>query len=242
MASLFSFDSQPDQNMVTREMAKKKLLKLVGEAKRGSEDKSSGNLAVIEAIELLERLNPCDCPVESPLLSGKWSLLYTGAADASSSDRRRKEGPVGSAVTEISGASNPAEPTDGGGGMPLGRRLTTLAGQLVRNRGNFQDIDAAAGRVTNRAALELLGVPVELRIEGRCVPAEAGLAASRLLVTFECFSLSLGAGGPRLTVPLGWADGGRGPRGWVDTTYLDADVRCGRGDKGSVFVTARRPE
>ena len=239
---MFSFDSQPDQNEVTREIAKKKLLKLVGEAKRNPEDQSFGNVAVIEAIEELERLNPCACPVESPLLSGKWSLLYTGAADASSADRRRKEGPVGSAVTEISGASNVAVTAGGEGSIPLGRRVTTLAGQLVRNRGNFQDIDAPAGRVTNRAALELLGVPVELRIEGRCSPAEAGLAASRLLVVFECFSLALGAGGPRLTVPLGWADGGRGPRGWVDTTYLDADVRCGRGDKGSVFVTARRPE
>lgn len=27
--------------------------------------------------------------------------------------------------------------------------------------------------------------------------------------------------------------------GWVDTTYLDEDFRIGRGDKGSVFVTAR---
>jgi hypothetical protein len=240
MVSVFSFDSQFDQNEVAREIAKKKLLKLVGEANRNSGDKNLGNLAVIEAIEELEQLNPCARPVESPLLSGKWSLLYTGAAEASIADRRSKEGPVGSAVTEISGASDSAEIA--GGSVPLGRRVTTLAGQLVRNRGNFQDIDAAAGRVTNRAALELLGVPVELRIEGRCSPAEAGLAASRLLVAFECFSLALGAGGPRLTVPLGWADGGRGPRGWVDTTYLDADVRCGRGDKGSVFVTARRPE
>ncbi len=241
MVSTFSFDLQFDQNKVAREAAKTKLLKLVGQANRNSGDKSSANFAVIQAVEELERLNPCVCPVESPLLSGKWSLLFTGAADASASDRRSKEGPIGSAVTEISGASD-AAPADGSANIPLGRRVTTLAGKFVRNRGNFQDIDAAAGRVTNRAVLELLGVPVELRIEGRCAPAEAGLAASRLLVTFECFSLALDAGRPGLTVPLGWANGGRGPRGWVDTTYLDADVRCGRGDKGSVFVTARRPE
>ena len=29
-------------------------------------------------------------------------------------------------------------------------------------------------------------------------------------------------------------------QGWVDTTYLDDDLRIGRGDKGSVFVTARQ--
>ncbi len=29
-------------------------------------------------------------------------------------------------------------------------------------------------------------------------------------------------------------------QGWVDTTYLDDDFRIGRGDKGSVFITARQ--
>ena len=31
-------------------------------------------------------------------------------------------------------------------------------------------------------------------------------------------------------------------QGWVDTTYVDDDIRLGRGDKGTVFVTARLPE
>jgi hypothetical protein len=43
-----------------------------------------------------------------------------------------------------------------------------------------------------------------------------------------------------LTVPLGWFNDGKGPEGWLDTTYLDADLRLGRGDKGSTFVTVRR--
>lgn len=45
---------------------------------------------------------------------------------------------------------------------------------------------------------------------------------------------------PTLTVPLGWFNDGKGPEGWLDTTYLDADLRLGRGDKGSTFVTVRR--
>ena len=43
-------------------------------------------------------------------------------------------------------------------------------------------------------------------------------------------------------IPLGWINDGKGPEGWLDTTYLDEDMRLGRGDKGSVFVTVRRKE
>lgn len=245
MSSTFSFDPAQSKNGEVRQLAKQKLLKLVSEVKReGYSPQPADNDAVIAAVEELERLNPCECPVESPLISGKWSLLYTGAADSAVTDSRRiKEGPIGATVTELSGASDTVRPAD----LPLGRRVTTLAGRLVRNRGNFQDIDAAAGRVVNRAALEVFGAPLGLRIEGRCWrdqadAADPALRAARLQVAFESVTLSLGANGPRVTVPLGWANGGRGPRGWVDTTYLDEDVRCGRGDKGSVFVTARRPE
>ena len=59
----------------------------------------------------------------------------------------------------------------------------------------------------------------------------------RVDVAFTSFGLKLGAL-PELRVPVGWAN----LRGWVDTTYLDTDLRLGRGDKGSLFVTARQKE
>ena len=31
-------------------------------------------------------------------------------------------------------------------------------------------------------------------------------------------------------------------QGWVETTYVDEEVRVGRGDKGSVFVTVRQQD
>ena len=81
-----------------------------------------------------------------------------------------------------------------------------------------------------------------MRIEASCVPAPreaTGGEATRLLVAFRRVALTLGKL-PSLVVPLGWINDGKGPEGWLDTTYLDDDMRLGRGDKGSTFVTARR--
>jgi hypothetical protein len=121
---------------------------------------------------------------------------------------------------------------------------------------------------------------VQVLIQGTCamVPREQTEGeARRLAVTFKAVELRVGPLGP-LVVPLGWANGGKGPQGcvcstpaarhllcccsysppsrcsavngphlhthplrrWVDTTYVDDEVRVGRGDKGSIFVAARK--
>jgi len=42
-------------------------------------------------MEAIEALNPTAAPVESELLGGKWSLLYTGASAENAATRRAKE-------------------------------------------------------------------------------------------------------------------------------------------------------
>jgi hypothetical protein len=62
---------------------------------------------IISAIEELEGMNPTASPASSPLVSGQWSLLYTGAASKEAAEERaQKEGVIGSAVTELTGSSN----------------------------------------------------------------------------------------------------------------------------------------
>lgn len=183
----------------------------------------------------LEAVTPTPAPArDAARLSGTWALLYTGASVDAVEKRRKAEGVVGSAVTELTGASQapPGEERQ----KPLGRTITTLSG-VVSNTRNFQEIDAFAGVVVNRAELDLLGVAVEVQIKGRCTVA----TDTRLDVNFERVELSVGrnATRPLVSVPLDWLNGGEGPAGWVETTYLDDELRLGRGDKGSVFVTAR---
>jgi PAP_fibrillin len=46
--------------------------------------------AILEAARSLEALNPTDSPATSPLINGRWSLLYQGGAVMVVSFRRNR--------------------------------------------------------------------------------------------------------------------------------------------------------
>ena len=75
--------------------------------------------------------------------------------------------------------------------------------------------------------------------DGRLGDAVAGGESIRLDVAFQRVKITLGPL-PPLTIPLTFVNDGKGPQGWLDTTFLDDTMRLGRGDKGSTFVTVRR--
>jgi hypothetical protein len=82
---------------------------------------------IVEAVRALEALNPTSDPAASALVSGVWSLLFTGAADeATAADRRRREGAVGSAVTELTGAAGASAPLLKGGDPTRARGASPL--------------------------------------------------------------------------------------------------------------------
>ena len=246
---------------------KQLLIRLCANTDRGK-NASPETAAAIEAqVRALEAANATRDPATSAKISGKWALIYPGASAASAASRAAKEGVIGSALTEVTGSSGNvasvesdastgnaglarflqggAASSPGGGEKPLGRTIGTAnAKGVVENLGNFQDIDLANGLVCNRAELRIFGKPVEITIEASCVPVSApefGDEDVRLAVAFQRVKISLGAS-PPLVAPLGWINDGKGPEGWLDTTYLDDDMRLGRGDKGSTFVTVRRGE
>ena len=248
---------------------KQLLIRLCANTDRGKKA-SPETAALIETqVRALEAANATRDPATSSKISGKWALIYTGASAADAASRAAKEGVIGSALTEVTGSSGNASPikadastgnarlarilqsgasgaaAPGETNAPLGRRIGTVdAKGVVENLGNFQDIDLANGLVRNRAELKFLGQPVEITIEASCAPVPApefGDEDVRLAVAFREVRVEIGSL-PPLVAPLGWINDGKGPEGWLDTTYLDDDMRLGRGDKGSTFVTVRRGE
>lgn len=106
-----------------------------------------------------------------------------------------------------------------------------LLGGLFRTKSNSQNIDVENGRVENIAEFTTaLGLEGMLNIQGTVQI----VSDTRAEVVFDRFVLELGK--LSVTVPLSWVR----PSGYVDTTYLDDTIRIGRGDKGSIFLNARR--
>ena len=106
-----------------------------------------------------------------------------------------------------------------------------VAGSAARATGTWQTIDRAARRVSNEAELEVGNAVLRVTVGGSAVAA----SPTRLDVQFLDFEVALEPTPLRLALPLSLL----APRGAVETTYLDGEVRIGRGDKGSVFVCAR---
>lgn len=59
----------------------KDLLLLVSPTKRGKSATPTQQLEILQKAQSLEKQNPTRDPVSSPLLSGRWSLLYVGKTD-----------------------------------------------------------------------------------------------------------------------------------------------------------------
>ncbi|PSB31997.1 PAP/fibrillin family protein [Chlorogloea sp. CCALA 695] len=178
---------------------------------RGLLATESEKQAILGAIAQLEERNPTPRPIEaSELLNGDWRLLYTTSSGLLNIDR-----------------------------FPL-----LKLGQI------YQSIRVKTSSVYNIA--EIYGLPY---LEGLVsVAAEfEPLSEKRVQVKFKRSILGL----QRLIsyqspasfidqiesnhkfTAISFAIDSREQQGWLDITYLDSDLRIGRGNEGSVFVLAK---
>ncbi len=190
---------------------KSELLEIIAGKNRGLLTTASDRQAILSAIAKLEDYNPTPRPVEAAeLLNGDWRLLYTTSRELLNLDA-----------------------------FPL-----VKLGQI------YQSIRVQESKVYNIA--ELYGLPylegivsVAARFEATSerrvqIKFERSILGLRRLIDYESpvkFINEIESGKKFAAVDFGLDT--REQQGWLDITYLDRDLRIGRGNKDSVFVLTK---
>ncbi len=190
------------------------LLRTLATTDRGRQVLPEQKPQILAQIAALEACNPTPCPTAAPsLLEGNWLTLFTTSADL----------------------------------LRLAKSFP-----LVTTAEIYQCIRTQTQRVVNVAEVQGRGwleawIPRGILAVSACFQP---VSERRLQVIFESFLLGLQAlmnyeiqtflqllehdpdRIPALKLDLRWQK----QRGWLDITYLDEDLRIGRGSEGSLFV------
>lgn len=193
-------------------LGKAALLEAIAGKNRGLLATDTQRQAILSAIAQLEERNPTPRPVEaSSLLDGDWRLIYTTSRGILGIDQ-----------------------------VPL-----LKLGQV------YQCIRAAEARVYNIA--EVYGVPwleglvgvaarftpvSERRVDVKFERSILGLQRLIGYQTPASFIERIEAGQKFAAIDFNIEN--RDQQGWLDITYLDEDLRIGRGNEGNVFVLTKR--
>ncbi|MEZ2301164.1 MAG: PAP/fibrillin family protein [Microcoleus sp.] len=192
-------------------IGKSGLLEIIAGKNRGLLATASDKQAILSAIASLEDFNPTPRPVEATeLLNGDWRLLYTTSRALLNLD-----------------------------GFPL-----LKLGQI------YQCIRIKESKIYNIA--ELYGLPYLEAIASVAAKFEAtserrvqvkfdrSILGLRSLIGYESpmqFINEIESGKKFAAIDFGMD--AREQQGWLDITYLDSDLRIGRGNEGSVFVLTK---
>ena len=196
-------------------MSKKaELLEAIAGKNRGLLANEIDNVRVLSAIQQLEDINPTRKPLEAKnLLEGDWRLLYTTSKGILGLDR-----------------------------FPL-----LKLGQI------YQSIRVSQAKVYNIA--EIIGLPM---LEGLVSVAATfePVSETRVNVMFERSIIGLqrffSYDTPKKFIqqiesgkkflPLDFKIDRGEQKGWLEITYLDEDMRIGRGNEGNVFVLTKEKQ
>ena len=158
-------------------------------------------------------------------VQGEWSVEFT----RDNGDERRRESGAGERGRDrrrVDGREweRWTNRRRGGGGT---RALDRDAESFPRHRPR-----PASGEQGGK--FELFGRPLSVTLDAECGFNDSVTHPTRLNVRFRAVEVKSRLG-RRQIIRLDFAS----PEGWIETTYVDDDLRTGRGDKGSIFIAAR---
>lgn len=192
-------------------LGKATLLEAIAGKNRGLLAKESEKQAILMAIASLEDHNPTPRPIEAgDLLDGNWRLIYTTSKGLLNIDQL----PL----------------------LKLGQiyQCIRVKTQSVYNIAEIYGLPYLEGLVSVAAKFEPLS---ERRVQVKFERSILGL--QRLIgYQFPANLIQQIEAGKQFTA-IDFKLDSRNQQGWLDTTYLDQDMRIGRGNEGSVFVLTK---
>lgn len=190
---------------------KAKLLEAIAGKNRGLLVTDTDKVNILSAVERLEDYNPHPNPLQQPqLLEGDWRLLYTSSRSI----------------------------------LGLGRFPLLQLGQI------YQCIRTQEAKVYNIA--EIIGIPLLEGIVSVTATFEI-VSDRRVNVNFQRSIIGLqrimGYSSPSQMIealeqgkqysPLDFKIDSREQKGWLEITYIDDDLRIGRGNEGNIFILSK---
>jgi hypothetical protein len=193
-------------------ISKAELLEAIAGKNRGLLATDTDKQAILAAVSRLEDQNPTPRPIEATdLLEGNWRLLYTSSNSL----------------------------------LNLGRVPLLQLGQI------YQCVRTATAKIYNIAEVSNLPYLEGLvSVSARFTPVnerrvdvkfERSISGLQRLIGYQSpteFIQQIEAGKKFPALDFSIESGEQ--QGWLDITYLDNDLRIGRGNEGSVFVLTKR--
>ncbi|HEY9662447.1 MAG TPA: PAP/fibrillin family protein [Allocoleopsis sp.] len=194
-------------------LGKTALLEIIAGKNRGVLATEADKQAILAAVAQLEDRNPTPHPVEAiELLDGNWRLLYTTSQELLQIDRF----PF----------------------LKLGQIYQYVRANTAKiyNIAEVQGLPYLEGLVSVAASFEPLS---DRRVK---VNFERGIVGLQRLTGYSSpddFVQQIEAGKRFTAIDFNITN--REQKGWLDITYLDEDLRIGRGNEGNVFVLTKVP-
>jgi PAP_fibrillin len=216
------------------EAAKVELLQTISSTKSGKDASLEIQTSVLRLVNYLEtQAGPSKTlltnPAEAVAIDGVWYLQYTQPSDIGVSDIEPWT-PESSTFGPISKIDT--RPADNKGTVSFLGMIAVDAS----NRLTTQTIDFKESTLANFVEQDFGSVLVRGSFELDTVP-------NRVVVSFEKCEITLKNG---FVIDLSFLfslraalKGGNKAGGWLETTYLDEDMRIGRGNRGSLFILTR---
>ncbi|AOY83026.1 PAP/fibrillin family protein [Moorena producens JHB] len=193
-------------------IGKAELLEAIAGKNRGLLASKTDKTAILAAVTQLEGRNPTPRPLEAAdLLDGNWRLLYTTSQELLNLD-----------------------------GFPLVQlgqiyQCVRTSDTKIYNIAEFSGIPYLEGVVSVCARFEPVSqCRVNVRFERSIIGLQSFLSYSSANDFIE--QIEAGKTFPPIDFPINSDN----QEGWLEITYLDNDLRIGRGNQGSLFVLTKK--